>query len=47
MSNQFVVAISDDSNSLMALNITGLLRDARVLLEMDIVFVSEFIDDQR
>lgn len=47
MSNQFVVATSDASSNIMASAITGLLRDARILLEMDIVFVSEFVEGQR
>lgn len=47
MSNQFLVATSDAANNSLASTITGLLRDARVLLEMDIVFVSEFVEGQR
>ena len=47
MPNQFVVATSDASSDILALVITDLLRDARMLLEMDIVFVSEFVEAQR
>jgi GAF domain-containing protein len=47
MPNQFVVATSDASSNTLALTITDLLRDARTLLEMDIVFVSEFAEGQR
>jgi len=47
MPNRFVVATSDASSDTMASAIMGLLRDARTLLEMDIVFVSEFFEGQR
>lgn len=47
MQNQFLVATSDASSDILASVITDLLRDARVLLEMDIVFVSEFVEAQR
>jgi GAF domain-containing protein len=47
MPKQFVVVTPDTSPSIMVLNIKGLLSDARNLLEMDIVFVSEFFEGQR
>ena len=47
MQNRFVVATSDASSDTMVSAIMGLLRDARTLLEMDIVFVSEFVKGQR
>lgn len=47
MPKQFVVATSDASSDIMASTITGLLHDARVLLGMDIVFVSEFAEGRR
>lgn len=46
MPKQFVVVTPDKSPS-MASNIRGLLSDARHLLEMDIVFVSEIFEGQR
>lgn len=47
MLNQFVVATSDASNSLLASTVSALLRDARTLLDMDIAFVSEFDQGHR
>lgn len=47
MPKQYVVATSDASSNTLAITITDLLRDARMLLEMDIVFVSEFTEGQR
>lgn len=47
MPNQFVVATSDASSNILASTISDLLRDARALLEMDIVFVSEFAEGRR
>jgi GAF domain-containing protein len=47
MPNKFVVATSDASSDILASTITDLLRDARILLEMDIVFVSEFVEARR
>lgn len=47
MPKKFVVATSDASSDILASTITALLRDARILLEMDIVFVSEFVEAQR
>lgn len=47
MPKQFVVVASDMSPSPMVENIRGLLSDARTLLEMDIVFISEFVEGQR
>lgn len=46
MPKQFVV-ITSDMSPIMVSNIRGLLSDARNLLEMDIVFVSEIFEGQR
>ncbi|RYF46568.1 MAG: GAF domain-containing protein [Cytophagaceae bacterium] len=46
MPKQFVV-ITPDMSPIMVSNIRGLLSDARNLLEMDIVFVSEIFEGQR
>jgi GAF domain-containing protein len=46
MPKQFVV-ITPDMSPVTVSNIRGLLSDARNLLEMDIVFVSEILEGQR
>lgn len=46
MPKKFVV-VTPDMSPVTVSNIRGLLSDARNLLEMDIVFVSEFIEGQR
>ena len=46
MPKQFVV-VTPDMSPVTVSNIRGLLSDARNLLEMDIVFVSEILEGQR
>lgn len=47
MSDQFLIATSDASGDKSTDTISELLRLARNLLDMDIVFVGEFIEDRR
>jgi GAF domain-containing protein len=47
MSNHYVVATSDASSDITAEAVSGLLRHARMLLDMDIAFVSEFTQGGR
>ena len=47
MPNKFVVITSDSTNEMKTATVSELLRHARALLEMDIVFVSEFLDGRR
>lgn len=46
-SSKFVIATSDMSSSKTAHGISGLLRNVRELLDMDIAFVSEFAGGRR
>lgn len=47
MPKQFVVATSDASSNISAQTVSDSLRDARTLLDMDIAFVSEFVEGKR